>query len=288
MPLLERRQPVDEVGGDDRRASSLPTATTMSSCGAAAAVRGPAPTPSVAAAGHPRGEVDVVGREVLDHADVGDPVGERALAAGGDLVDVAELARRRAARAALQRRVVALDVADAADQAARARTRRRAAGAACGVVRERLLDQRVRRRPRPARARARVVHGRGGDHAQVDAEVEQCRRRESTTCGARRRPAWHVAGRVGDADQLDARRARGAPGRGGGPSCPRPIRPGAQRPSRARLRRRRSRPSTMRSSSLGVERRVHRQREHLGGGPLGLRQVELERERRAAGGSGVG
>ena len=83
-----------------------------------------------------------MGGEVLDHADVGDPGRERALAAGDDLVDVAELAGLEPRAQALQRGVVPLDVPDAADQAGglerldELRRRRDVGG-------QRLLDQRV-------------------------------------------------------------------------------------------------------------------------------------------------
>jgi len=58
-----------------------------------------------------------VRREVLDDADVRDPGRERALPAGDDLVDAAELALLQPAAQVLQRRVVALDVADRPDDA---------------------------------------------------------------------------------------------------------------------------------------------------------------------------
>ena len=51
-------------------------------------------------AAQPAHEVEVVGREVLDHADVADAVGERADALGGDEEDLAELAVERRAGAA--------------------------------------------------------------------------------------------------------------------------------------------------------------------------------------------
>ena len=65
---------------------------------------------------HPRGQVDVVGGEVLDDPHVGDAVGERALAAGGDLVDLAEFALLESCTQCEQRGVAALDVADGVHQ----------------------------------------------------------------------------------------------------------------------------------------------------------------------------
>ena len=68
---------------------------------------------------HPRGQVDVVGGQVEDHAHVSDPAGERALAAGGDLVDLPEVTVGDPGAGLLQRRVVALDVADCPHQPGR-------------------------------------------------------------------------------------------------------------------------------------------------------------------------
>ena len=80
--------------------SRRPVASTMSSCsrsmrccvcGADALDR---------RAAEPAHEVEVVGGEVLDDADVADAVGERADALGGDQEDLAELAVLRRAGAA--------------------------------------------------------------------------------------------------------------------------------------------------------------------------------------------
>src|SRR5690606_30940761 len=116
--LLERAQPVDEVvdhgavvkaahGGD--HVLVLP----------AALGHGVRRDRGVLLARDPAGQVDVVGGEVLDHADVRDAVREGALAAGDDLVDVAELTGLQAGAQREQRRVAPLDVAAAGDQAAR-------------------------------------------------------------------------------------------------------------------------------------------------------------------------
>ena len=124
-----------------------------------------------------------MGGEVHDHADVGDAVRERALAAGDDLVDLAELAGLQPGAQALQRRVVALDVADAGDQAARPRTPRpgggpprrcRASGfsisaqtPAVGQLEADLLVQRRSgRRPRRSRCRARSARRRSARPAR--------------------------------------------------------------------------------------------------------------------------
>ena len=58
-----------------------------------------------------------MGGQVLHHADVGDPVRERALAAGDHLEHLAELAVLQPGPQVLQGRVEALDVADGPDQA---------------------------------------------------------------------------------------------------------------------------------------------------------------------------
>ena len=75
-------------------------------------------------AAQPAHEVEVVGREVHDHADVAHAIGERADALGGDEEDLAELALLRAPAQLEQRRVEALDVADGGVDAGR-RGRRR-------------------------------------------------------------------------------------------------------------------------------------------------------------------
>ena len=75
-------------------------------------------------AAEPAHEVEVVGREVLDDADVAHAVRERPDALGGDQEDLAELAVRDAAAQLEQRGVEALDVPDGGVDAGR-RARRR-------------------------------------------------------------------------------------------------------------------------------------------------------------------
>ena len=126
-PLLERAQPVDQVV-DHRAAGQLADRGDHVLVRPAAAGHGAGRHRQVVLAGHPAGQVDVVGGQVHDHADVGDAVRERALAAGDDLVDVAELTGLQAAAQALQRRVVALDVADAGRPGRATRTPRPGGG----------------------------------------------------------------------------------------------------------------------------------------------------------------
>ena len=72
---------------------SRPVTATMSSCSRPLRCVVVREDRREAALGEPGGEVDVVGGQVLDDADVGDARRERALPAGGDLVDLAEFAR---------------------------------------------------------------------------------------------------------------------------------------------------------------------------------------------------
>ena len=115
---------------------------------ATAAVRGAGVDRDVLLLRDPRGEVDVVGGEVFDDADVGDATGERTLAAGGDLVDLAEQAVFDALARRLQRRVVALDVADAADRGPSLAKRSRSVARVFGGRGDGLLDERVDAAPR--------------------------------------------------------------------------------------------------------------------------------------------
>ena len=84
-------------------------------------------------AAEPADEVEVVGGEVLDDADVADAVGERADALGGDQEDLAELAVGDAAAQLEQRGVEALDVPDGG-AARRPPRRRRSARRASAAV----------------------------------------------------------------------------------------------------------------------------------------------------------
>ncbi len=214
----------------------------------------------------------------MHHAHVGDAVRERALPPGDDLVDLAQLAGLQPGTQALQRRVVPLDVPDAGDQArglervdqpARGRPTDWASGFSisaptplCGQLQADLLVQR----------------GRAGDHGVVDAQRDQLGEGRDD-----RRPhgAGRVAGRVHDADQFDA----GQPGEHPGVVASHRAEPdqaGAQRLCGHSWHPRVLTASATRSSSTGRQRRVDRQREHLGGGAVGLRQVP--RARLAVGG----
>ena len=93
-------------------------------------------------AAEPADEVEVVRREVLDHADVADAVRVGADALGRDQEDLPELACPDAAAQLQQRRVEALDVPHRRAHAAA----RAGLGDRAGLVRargERLLDQQV-------------------------------------------------------------------------------------------------------------------------------------------------
>ena len=100
----------------------------------------------------PADEIEVVGREVLDDADVLDAIGERAATLGADEEDLADLALLGAPPQLDQRRVEALDVPDRAAHA-------RLGARGDDLVRlgdrpgERLLDEHVHARPRRASAR---------------------------------------------------------------------------------------------------------------------------------------
>ncbi len=166
--------------------------------------------------GHPCRQVDVVGGEVLDHADVGDPRGERTLPAGHDLVDAAQLAPLEPAPQMLQRRVVPLDVPDGADQAAGGEGLGQPPGA-FAVRRQRLLDERVHTGVGQRQRDLLVVGGRHGHHAVVEADRAGGPRR----CGAAGGRPPPGADRRRGRRRPPARRRPGsaAPGRGAGPSC---------------------------------------------------------------------
>ena len=143
-----------------------------------------------------------MGGQVLDHADVGDPVRERALAAGDDLEDLAQLAGLQPGAQALQRRVVALDVADPGDQARATRRPRPVVGPPrpSGPAASRSAR---RRRPRPAAGRPprAARSGRRRRRSRCRAPISSLdasgRPGARSRAGARRR-------RVDDADQVDA------------------------------------------------------------------------------------
>ena len=98
-PLLERGQPVDEVA-DHGAVLHLRRDRDEVLVLAAALVRGLGGDLGVGRLDHPGRQVDVVGGQVLDHADVGDAVGERALGAAWRPGRSRRARRSRGARAA--------------------------------------------------------------------------------------------------------------------------------------------------------------------------------------------
>jgi hypothetical protein len=126
----------------------------------------------VLAAGHPGGQIDVVGGQIHYDAHVGDPARERSLPPGDDLVHVAEFTVLEPLAQALQRRVVPLDVADRADQVPALERRHQPAR---GLDRrcQRLLDQRVHSGLGQAQAEFLVQGGRARDHRVVEPQGEQ-------------------------------------------------------------------------------------------------------------------
>lgn len=140
-----------------------------------------------------------------DHADVGDPVREGALAAGDDLVDVAQLAGLQAGAEREQGGVAAFDVADAGDQAAPLEGVDEAAGALDGVG-ERLLDEGADAGVGELEADLLVQRGRAGHDGVVDAERDELF--DGGQDGSALGPAVLVAHGVHDADQFDALQAR--------------------------------------------------------------------------------
>ena len=142
-----------------------------------------------------------MGREVLDDTDVGDARRERALTAGGHLVDRAEVAVLQPGAQRLQRRVVALDVADGTDEAARGEGVGEAGGRS-DVGCERLLDDGVHAGLGQGEPDLLVVRRRHGDHAVVDALGDEPldARVQRASAG----DAVRVTRGVGDGDERDA------------------------------------------------------------------------------------
>ena len=210
-----------------------------------------------------------MGAEVLDDADVRDPGGERPLPARDDLVELAELARRDPPAGLLQRRVVALDVPDGADEARGAEGggeppgRRRSPGRAAS-------RSSCARRPPPGRGRPPRGARRGRRRRSSPARARAATGRRPRPAGHRRRRARHRTGRP----RRPARRPRGSPRTR---AWWRPIipRPGVRRAAAAP----RSPPGPGevvdgRGDVLEValaQAGVHRQGEDLVGGPRGLR-----------------
>ena len=245
--------------------------------------------PGVGRLGDPGGEVDVVRGEVLDHADVGDPRPGTGPAAGGDLVDLAEVARpRSAARSAAAPGCSAR----CGRRRRRGRPRRTPQRAARPPRRCRRSASRssCARRPRPAPGRP-PRGGRSGTAtmAEVDAGVDQCLDVGQHRAGRRRRRAGRRRGRRRPTRSTPGRRAEHA-----GVVAAHHAeadQPGAQRrrSSGTRLREGVDRRRRCARGRLG-QRRVHRQREHLAPrparSPAGRARGVLRRT--AAGGSGSG
>ena len=255
--LLHRREPVDQVirhssvgqlPGDGDQVLMRPTrAIRRTGCDGGEGLLG-----------DPRGQVDVVGGQVEDDPHVGDPAREGALASGGDLVDLAQVAIGDPAAGLLQRRVVALDVTDGT-QRARLRRRRRRSRA---LTRHRWsAASRSGRAPRlrPGPVRCRGGTGWGWRPSRSRSPGRAARRgcpRRGPRAGQRRKGP-----RSGRRCRPD-RPPRGRPvrGRGCGPSCParggrragRPIRH-LPWPRRSRPRRSVSRSAWLRAGWTGRE-----------------------------------
>ncbi len=202
-PLLERRQPVDQVVGDG-------AARELADDRDHVLVLAPGPVGRAGRdggevlLGDPGGEVDVVRAQVLDHADVRDPGRERALPPGDDLVDLADLPGLDPGAGLLQRGVVPLDVTDRADQPL-GLERLGEPGGRRHVLGQRLLDQGVHSGLREGQPDRFVQEGRDRDHAVVDAVGD-----ERLDVGLDRPPARdavHVTARVSDRDEVDTRQA---------------------------------------------------------------------------------
>src|SRR5690606_7180231 len=113
-PLLERRQPVDQV---TRHSLILEAAGGYDEV----FVRPPALEcrlrvyGRVVALGEPGCGIEIVGTEILDDAHICDPLWEWALTSRGDLVNVPQVPVFDSSAKALEGGVIALDVADGAD-----------------------------------------------------------------------------------------------------------------------------------------------------------------------------
>src|SRR5690606_37277652 len=111
--LLERGQPVHGVGCD-RAAAQSADCHHHAFVGSTTAMCRACVHRHVLLLCNPGSEVDIVGSKILDNSNVSDPTWKRSLAAGGDLVDLADQAIFEALARGLQRRVVPLDVTNAA------------------------------------------------------------------------------------------------------------------------------------------------------------------------------
>ena len=134
--------------------------------------RGPSRNGGVVRASDPCREIEIVGREILHDTNVLDPCWERPDPPGGDLEDVAGLAVLKALLQLLQRRVVALDVTDAADQPGGVETITQRARRLHGVG-ERFLDEGVDAGFTQQHPHVEVIAGRSGYDRHVDALIDQ-------------------------------------------------------------------------------------------------------------------
>ena len=153
----------------------------------------------------PRDEVEVVGREVLDDADVLDAVGERAAALGADEKDLADLALLGAPPQLDQRRVEALDVPDRRPDCSRT-AQRDDLLALLHRPRQRLLDQQVHAGGGELARGAEVLVGRHRDDREVRPLHRQQRVDRSEHASGVVDRAVAVAERIDRAGEADRRR----------------------------------------------------------------------------------
>ena len=142
-----------------------------------------------------------MGGQVLDDADVADARREGALAAGEDLVDLAELTGVEALAKRPQGRVAALHVADGAHQPALGEGGGHAA-AGDGVVGDGLLHHGVHAGLGQGQGDVLVVDGGDGHHGGIEPGVD-----EGVDVGQDRQVPGHaeaVAARIGHGHQLHA------------------------------------------------------------------------------------
>ena len=198
-PLLRRRQPVDLVVRHDPAVQRTDGHDEV-------LVRSPGPVGhlcrdrSEPPPRHPHREVDVVRPEVLDDADVADPIGERPLPGCRDLVQLAELEVEQTALQGTNGRVEPFDVADRAHDAGPLDGGEEL-GPRSDVRGEWLLDQHVHAGGSQRGPDREVIIGRCGDDRGVQAGGEQ--RLQGRVVGHSLRDAVRIAQRVVDTDELD-------------------------------------------------------------------------------------
>ena len=198
LALLVRSQPVHEMVnehavGELARGRHEILVLAISAVGRLSRNRG------VIGAGNPSRQIDVVRSKILDDADVGNTRRERRLAAGRDLVNLAELALGDAATHLQQRRIAPLDVADSANQALRLE-RLNELLALLDRGGQRLFHHRVNAGVGQLERNFCVLAGRHGDHRGVDAGVDQrvnIRKHLEVS-----RNVELIAIRIGDGDEL--------------------------------------------------------------------------------------